>query len=173
MHRTRIDLPEKTRRKTADLLNARCWLKGTRNLALDTALRDCTRSIELSENPEHALDSRAMVYFRLNRLEEAVADLDAALDAAPEQAASRECHEEIGLVPETVVRLGAMFPTPGYCSEEMIFFRVSGLSEPSDAAEVDEDEHFEVRTFTLREARDMVRRGEIVDMKTVVGLSLL
>ena len=45
----------------------------------------------------------------------------------PEQAARRECHEEIGQVPDTVVRLGAMFPTPGYCDEEMFFFRVSGL----------------------------------------------
>lgn len=92
---------------------------------------------------------------------------------SPEQAAARECHEEIGLVPDTIVRLAAMFPTPGYCDEEMVFFRVSGLSEPTEAAEIDEDESFEVRTFTLREARDMVRRGEIVDMKTVVGLTLL
>jgi ADP-ribose pyrophosphatase len=92
---------------------------------------------------------------------------------SPEQAAARECHEEIGLAPDTVVRLGAMYPTPGYCDEEMVFFRVSGLSEPDEAAAIDEDEHFEVRTFTLREARDMVRRGEIVDMKTVVGLTLL
>lgn len=92
---------------------------------------------------------------------------------SPEDAARRECHEEIGLVPETVVRLGAMFPTPGYCDEEMVFFRASGLSEPAEAAAIDEDEHFEIRTFALREARDMVRRGEIVDMKTVVGLTLL
>ena len=92
---------------------------------------------------------------------------------SPEAAARRECHEEIGQVPETVVRLGALYPTPGYCDEEMVFFRVSGLSDPTEAAAVDEDEHFEVRTFTLREARDMVRRGEIVDMKTVVGLSMI
>ena len=91
----------------------------------------------------------------------------------PEAAARRECHEEIGQVPETIVRMGALFPTPGYCDEEMIFFRVSGLSEPTEAAAVDEDEDIEVRTFTLREARDMVRRGEIVDMKTVVGLGML
>ena len=91
----------------------------------------------------------------------------------PEEAARRECHEEIGQVPETVVRLGALFPTPGYCDEEMVFFRVSGLSEPSTQAAVDEDEDIEVRTFTLREARDMVRRGEIIDMKTVVGLGMI
>jgi ADP-ribose pyrophosphatase len=92
---------------------------------------------------------------------------------SPEAAAKRECHEEIRQVPETVVRLGALYPTPGYCDEEMVFFRVSGLSEPTEAAAVDEDEDIEAKTFTLREARDMVRRGDIVDMKTVVALSLI
>src|SRR3954470_6785635 len=42
---------------------------------------------------------------------------------SPEQAARRECHEEIGQVPRTIVRLAAMYPTPGYCDEEMVFFR--------------------------------------------------
>ena len=91
----------------------------------------------------------------------------------PETAARRECHEEIRQVPDTIVRLSALYPTPGYCDEEMYFFRVSGLSEPSEAAALDEDEDIEPRVFTLREARDMVRRGEIVDMKTVVGLTLI
>ena len=91
----------------------------------------------------------------------------------PEQAARRECHEEIGLVPQTIVRLAAMFPTPGYCDEEMIFFRCSGLETTDEQAHVDEDEDIEAKTFELREARDMVRRGEIVDMKTVVALSLI
>jgi ADP-ribose pyrophosphatase len=92
---------------------------------------------------------------------------------SPEQAARRECHEEIGLVPATIVRLSAMFPTPGYCDEEMVFFRVSGLEKTDAQAHVDEDEDIEAKTFELREAREMVRRGEIVDMKTVVGLALV
>ncbi len=91
----------------------------------------------------------------------------------PEAAARRECHEEIGQVPETVVRLAAFLPTPGYCNEEMVFFRLSGLTVPDEPAEADEDEDIEARTFTIAEAREMVRRGEIVDMKTVVGLGLL
>jgi ADP-ribose pyrophosphatase len=91
----------------------------------------------------------------------------------PEAAAVRECHEEIGQVPETVVRLAALHPTPGYCDEEMIFYRLSSLSVPSYEAELDEDEDIEPRTFTLAEAREMVRRGEITDMKTVVGLAML
>ena len=91
----------------------------------------------------------------------------------PEQAARRECHEEIGLVPTTVVRLSAMYPTPGYCDEEMVFFRCSGLEKTDEQAHVDEDEDIEARTFEVRDAREMIRRGEIVDMKTVVGLALI
>jgi ADP-ribose pyrophosphatase len=91
----------------------------------------------------------------------------------PEAAARRECHEEIGQVPDTLVRLAALLPTPGYCDEEMLFFRVSGLTTPDHAAAMDEDEDIEPRTFPLAEAREMVRRGEIVDMKTVVGLTLI
>ena len=91
----------------------------------------------------------------------------------PDEAARRECHEEIGLVPSTIVRLSAMYPTPGYCDEEMIFFRVSGLEETDETAHVDEDEDIEAKTFELREAREMVRRGEIVDMKTVAGLAMI
>ena len=91
----------------------------------------------------------------------------------PEAAARRECHEEIGQVPDTIVRLAALFPTPGYCDEEMLFFRLSGLSETAEKAAVDEDEDIEPKVFTVSDARDMVRRGEIVDMKTVVGLTLI
>jgi ADP-ribose pyrophosphatase len=91
----------------------------------------------------------------------------------PEAAARRECHEEIALVPDTLVRLASYYPTPGYCDEEMIFFRASGLNETDEVAAVDEDEDIEPRTFTIADARDMVRRGEIIDMKTVVGLGLI
>jgi len=65
------------------LLNERCWLKGTLNVQLDTALKDCTQSIELSSYNFAALDSRALVYIRLHRLPEALADLNAALDLNP------------------------------------------------------------------------------------------
>jgi tetratricopeptide (TPR) repeat protein len=65
------------------LLNNRCWTKATLNVQLDTALQDCTRSIELSGNNAPAFDSRALTYFRLHRLPEALADANAALDIYP------------------------------------------------------------------------------------------
>ena len=94
----------------------------------------------------------------------------------PEAAAIRECHEEIGLIPSSVERLGGFFPTPGYCDEEMNFFRATGLREPSagePAAKQDEDEDIEAKPFAVDAIRRMVASGEIVDLKTVAGLALL
>jgi tetratricopeptide (TPR) repeat protein len=71
------------------LLNARCWVKGTRSVALETALKDCTSAIELSSTTANALDSRALVWLRLGRLEEALQDLHAVLAEAPGKAESR------------------------------------------------------------------------------------
>jgi ADP-ribose pyrophosphatase len=90
-------------------------------------------------------------------------------------AASRECEEEIGRVPQRIERLGAWYPTPGYCDEEMIFFRVSDLRAPPPDSphEPDEDEDIEARPFTIADARAMVARGEIVDLKTAYALTLL
>ena len=95
-------------------------------------------------------------------------------DAA--SAAQRECHEEIGLIPGKLERLGAFFPTPGYCDEEMNFFRVSELRQPGEgdaSAQPDEDEDIESQPFSLDTLRAMVRNGDISDLKTVAALSLL
>lgn len=70
------------------LLNNLCWLKGTRSFELESALKDCTRAIELSDESSAVLDSRALVFFRLGRMEEARADLDAALKISPSMPAS-------------------------------------------------------------------------------------
>lgn len=70
------------------LLNTRCWIRGTRNIALEAAIKDCTKAIELSDDASSVLDSRAMAYFRMGRMEDALADLNAALKVDPEQAAS-------------------------------------------------------------------------------------
>jgi ADP-ribose pyrophosphatase len=99
------------------------------------------------------------------------------LDAgeSAEAAARRECEEEIGLVPQRIERLGGLYPTPGYCDEEMIFFRASELREPPNDSphKPDEDEDIRAQRFAIAEARAMVERGEIVDLKTAYGLTLI
>ena len=90
-------------------------------------------------------------------------------------AAQRECEEEIGRVPAQVERLGALYPTPGYCDEQLIFFRVSDLRQPPpDSTHTpDDDEDIEPRSVTVAEARAMLQRGEIVDLKTAYALTLV
>jgi ADP-ribose pyrophosphatase len=92
-----------------------------------------------------------------------------------EAAAARECEEEIGLAPQRIERLRALFPTPGFCDEELIFFRVSELREPpaESTHAPDEDEDIRAQTFTIDDAKAMAARGNIVDLKTAYGLTLI
>ena len=94
---------------------------------------------------------------------------------SPEDAARRECEEEIGRVPDTIERLHGLYPTPGFCDEELIFFRLSDLRVPSrdSTRGPDEDEDIETRGVSVAEARAMVQRGEIVDLKTAYALTLI
>ena len=96
-------------------------------------------------------------------------------DETAEAAAARECAEEIRLAPGRVERLRGLFPTPGFCDEELIFFRVSDLRSPAADSphKADDDEDIYAETVSIDEARAMVERGEIVDLKTAYGLTLL
>lgn len=83
-----IDAAIRLKPGDAGLLNSRCWLKGTLGVQLDTALKDCTKALELGVDSGQALDSRAMVFLKLNRLDDARTDIDAALIERPDQAGS-------------------------------------------------------------------------------------
>mgnify|MGYP001239089235 CR=1 FL=1 len=93
-----------------------------------------------------------------------------------QRAARRECQEETGSIPSRVERLGSFFPTPGYCDEEMTFYKATGLRPPGpgdEEAHQDEDEDLEAQAFAPDVLRQMVAAGEIVDLKTIAGLWLL
>jgi ADP-ribose pyrophosphatase len=93
-----------------------------------------------------------------------------------EAAAARECQEETGQIPSRLERLGSFFPTPGYCDERMTFFKATGLRQPGPGdllAHQDEDEDVLPRAFPRDLLRRMIAAGEVLDLKTVAGLSLL
>jgi ADP-ribose diphosphatase len=92
-----------------------------------------------------------------------------------EAAARRECEEEIGRVPQQLQRLGAFYPAPGFCDEQLIFFRAFDLRMPprDSVHKPDEDEDIATRLMTVAEARAMLQRGEIVDLKTAYALTLV
>lgn len=75
--------------ENSEVLNADCWFRGLFNVALENAVGGCTRAVERADDPMAALDSRAMVQFRLGNYEAAIADLDAVLKIAPAVPESR------------------------------------------------------------------------------------
>ncbi|MFN2147695.1 MAG: NUDIX hydrolase [Anaerolineales bacterium] len=87
-----------------------------------------------------------------------------------EQAAARECQEEIGQAPAELIHLGATYLAPGYSSEYLHYFLARQLSPSSLPPDEDEDLHLERRSWDR--AWQMVLDGEVHDAKTIVGLSL-
>lgn len=90
----------------------------------------------------------------------------------PEAAARRECAEETGQIPSSVKQVGTFFPIPGYCNEKMLFYLATQLC-PTESSKLDEDEILTAHAFPLDEAKNMVARGSIIDMKTALGLTLV
>ena len=94
---------------------------------------------------------------------------------SPEEAVVRECEEEIGLVPRRLQRIRGLFPAPGFCDEELIFFRVSDLVPPAadSTRKPDEDEDIHAQPHSVPAAKAMVESGQIVDLKTAYALTLI
>jgi ADP-ribose diphosphatase len=93
-----------------------------------------------------------------------------------EPAARRECHEEIGRIAGTAQKLLSLFPSPGFSDEEMHFFLLTDLRDrrPDEPeAHQDPDEILNVKEFSVHDIREMVKSGEIADMKTAVGITLV
>ena len=87
-------------------------------------------------------------------------------------AARRECEEETGHLPGQIDRIGSFFPIPGYCDEEMIYFRLTDL-RPANGRQPDKDEVLEPHLIELSKAKQLLADGNIVDMKTALGLTLI
>jgi hypothetical protein len=58
----------------------------------------------------------------------------------------------------------------------MTFFKATGLRSPGAGDEEvhqDDDEDIEARAFARAQIQRMISSGEIIDLKTIAGLSLL
>ena len=89
----------------------------------------------------------------------------------PRACAARELAEEAGVEARELTHLGTIFTTPGFCDERIHLFLARGLRQAEQRHEADEV-IAEIARLPLAEALAMVRRGEIVDGKTIAGLQL-
>lgn len=85
-----------------------------------------------------------------------------------EACAARELEEETGMRGTRFVPLTRILTTPGFTDETIHLFAAEGLEEGS--SELDDDEFVEVHRVRFSEAVAMVRRGEIVDCKSIATI---
>jgi ADP-ribose pyrophosphatase len=88
-------------------------------------------------------------------------------DENPRACAERELREEAGLAAAEWSRLGAIVTIPSFCDERIEIFLARGL-RPA-VAEHDPDEVIRVVRLSFGKTLEMIRAGEIVDAKTIVG----
>jgi ADP-ribose pyrophosphatase len=87
---------------------------------------------------------------------------------SPEHTAVRELEEELGLRAANLKKLAEFSVAPGYCEERIHVYLATGLTK--SVQNLDDDEEIESVQMPLKEALDLVRRGEIDDAKSIVGL---
>lgn len=88
----------------------------------------------------------------------------------PEICAERELREETGFIAGKMQKAFKIHSTPGFCDEVLHMFVASELSQ-SEACP-DEDEFISFGEYTVDDCIDMVKRGEITDAKTIIGIFL-
>ena len=90
---------------------------------------------------------------------------------SPADCARRELLEEAGLRAGRLTPLGTILTTPGFTDERIHLFLAQDLHQEAHAHERDEV-IADIAHPPLREGLAMVRRGDIVDSKTICGLHL-
>ena len=88
----------------------------------------------------------------------------------PIAAAQRELREEIGYASRDIREMGSFWISPGYCTEYMHAYLAKELVP--DKLQPDDDEDIVVERFSLDDAWNMVKSGDIQDVKTIAAMSM-
>lgn len=89
---------------------------------------------------------------------------------SPVACAQRELAEETGYRAGKLTRLFAGYLLPGYCNEFMHFFLAEDLVY--DPLTPDEDEFIELIPVSFTRAEELLKNGDLIDAKTVLGIML-
>ena len=85
--------------------------------------------------------------------------------------AKRELQEETGYIAKNIEFLGKIATAPGFCDEIIYLFKATDLT--LGEKDCDDDEFTEIKTFSLDEVKALIKKGEIIDTKTISILSFL
>ena len=94
-------------------------------------------------------------------------------EEAPIITAKRELEEETGYTCESLALLGKHATAPGFTNEVLYQFLASGVTKLDIVVQGDADEFVEPITVKKAQALEMVKTGEISDLKTIYGIQYL
>jgi ADP-ribose pyrophosphatase len=86
----------------------------------------------------------------------------------PKQGAARELLEETGYRAKKFRVFLYFWPTPGFLEEKMYILLAEGLT--AGEAQPEEDEKILTRSYSVNELKQMVRKNQIRDAKTIAAL---
>jgi len=89
----------------------------------------------------------------------------------PIRSAARELEEETGLRPETLEHVYSFYTSPGFCTELLHLYYTNRFERT--ASKFDHDEDIVVEYYSLEDALEMCRKGDITDGKTLLALHWL
>jgi len=90
----------------------------------------------------------------------------------PAITARRELIEEVGREAGRLELLAHFFNTPGFSDEEQWVFLARDLTETDVDLQGIEEQHMTIEQVALDDALGLVQRGEVVDAKSIIGLTL-
>ena len=81
------------------------------------------------------------------------------------ECARRELQEETGYMAKNLEYLGCLATAPGFCDELIYLYKATDLSlgEKNE----DEDEFTNVKIMNIGKVKELIRKGEIIDGKTI------
>ena len=87
---------------------------------------------------------------------------------SPYECAARELKEETGYSASELMPLTTFYTTPGFTDERIHLFAAVGLTEGK--SDLESDEILDIVRVPISKAIEMIRAGELVDGKSMVGL---
>jgi len=91
---------------------------------------------------------------------------------APEVTAHRELEEEIGMRAGHLQPLAEFYNSPGFCDEHSFVFMARQLEVCDNSLQGVEEQHMTVEHIALADVPRLIATGELVDAKSIIGLSL-
>ena len=90
-------------------------------------------------------------------------------DEDPMHCAVRELEEETGYQAGKIEKLGSIFTTPGFCTEELHIYLANDLKNGNHNREEGEF-GMQILEYPLDDIEEKIKAGEIKDSKTICGI---